>query len=144
MHEAAVRLLARREHSASELAAKLRQRGFAEELVDEEIAGLAAAGLQADGRFAEQFVDERVRRGDGPNKIRSALAERGVADELIRAALAPFAEEWPERARAALAKRFGEKRAFDRREQTRRARFLQTRGFPAEITRSVVMGDDEE
>lgn len=96
---------------------------------------LAASDLQSDTRFAEAFVAQRVERGDGPAKIRAALAERGIAAEGIEAALAPFAEDWPGRAAAVLRKRFGAAPADTWDERARRARFLQQRGFPAEIVR---------
>jgi len=130
VHEAAVRLLARREHSRAELTAKLLQRGFDDQRVDTEISRLAAAGLQDDTRFASLFAEQRAARGDGPRKIEAALGERGIPPETIASALEPLRDGWRERAREALRKRFGEAAATDRKERGRRARFLQSRGFP--------------
>lgn len=146
VHDTAVRLLARRDHSRFELASKLTQRGFEAAEVEIEVERLSAAGLLDDGRFAELFVEQRMRRGDGPVKIRAALTERGVAGSLIDTALEPMAEEWPECARAVLHKRFGDSHAGDRREQARRVRFLQGRGFPAGLAMRVVeqAGDTDE
>ena len=138
VHESAVRLLARRDHSRLELANKLTQRGFDEAEVEAEIERLITSGLLDDGRFAELFVEQRMRRGDGPVKIRAALGERGVTSGLIDSALEPLAEEWPECARAVLHKRFGDSHAGDRREQARRVRFLQGRGFPAGLAMRAV------
>lgn len=135
MHQAAIRLLARREHGAHELADKLVRRGHAPAAAAAEVERLAAAGLQSDARFVEAFVEQRVGHGDGPLKIRAALVQRRIAAERIEAALAPFEEEWPQRATAALHKRFGEAPAGTWQERARRARFLQQRGFPAEIVR---------
>lgn len=113
------------------------RRGYAPEAVATEVERLAAAGLQSDARFVEAFVEHRVDRGDGPARIRAALAERRIAAEQIEAALAPFEDEWPARAVAALRKRFGEAPTATWEERARRARFLQQRGFPAEIVRRV-------
>lgn len=111
------------------------RRGYTPEAVTAELERLAASGLQSDARFAEAFAERRIERGDGPVKVRAALAERRVAAERIDAALAPFEEEWPERAAAVLRKRFGDAPARTWQERARRARFLQQRGFPAEIVR---------
>ena len=132
-----MRLLARREHAAGELASKLVQRGYEREAADAEIARLAREGLQSDERFTELFVEQRIARGDGPLKIRAALDERGIAGARIDAALEVYADEWPSLARDALAHRFGGDRPATRRERARRARFLQSRGFPASIVARV-------
>ena len=137
-----MRLLARREHAAAELAAKLERRGFAREAVDAEIGRLAAAGLQSDARFTERFVEERVGRGDGPLKIRAALGERGVAAAVIDPVLDAFGEEWTARAEAAAHRRFGTSAPASRSERARRARFLQQRGFPADVVRRVTAFDE--
>ncbi len=144
LHEAAVRLLARREHAAGELAAKLEQRGYAREAIDAEIERLAAEGLQSDERFATLFVEQRVARGDGPLKLRSALGERGVDGGTIDAALAPFEDEWTAIAREALERRFGVSAPATRAELSKRMRFLQGRGFPAGSIRRVTDYDNAD
>ena len=144
MHEAAVRLLARREHAGEELALKLEQRGFGRSAIDAEIERLAAEGLQSDERFANLFVEQRVARGDGPLKLRSALGERGVDGQTIDAALLPFEEEWTALAREALERRFGVSAPATRAELSKRMRFLQGRGFPAGIVRRVTDYDNAD
>lgn len=137
-----MRLLARREHAAGELAAKLEQRGFERGAIEAELARLAEEGLQSDERFATLFVEQRVARGDGPTKLRAALAERGVATALVDAALLPFEEEWTALAREALERRFGASAPATRAEQAKRMRFLQGRGFPAGVVRRVTENQD--
>lgn len=132
-----MRLLARREHAAGELAAKLEKRGYGRAAIEAEIERLAAEGLQSEQRFATLFVEQRVARGDGPLKLRSALGERGVDGGTIDAALAPFEEEWTALARAALERRFGVSAPTTRAELSKRMRFLQGRGFPAGVVRRV-------
>lgn len=134
--------MTRREHSAAELAAKLRERGHDPAGIDVEIERLAAAGLQSDRRFAESYVSTRVERGDGPLKLRAALRERGVDADVIEAALAPHDEEWLERAQRLSERRFGEHAAASWPERARRARFLQGRGYPADIVRRVTQFDE--
>jgi regulatory protein len=144
VHEAAVRLLARREHAGEELALKLEQRGFGRSAIDAEIERLAAEGLQSDERFANLFVEQRVARGDGPLKLRSALGERGVDGQTIDTALLPFEEDWTALAREALERRFGVSAPATRAELSTRMRFLQGRGFPAGIVRRVTDYDNAD
>lgn len=139
-----MRLLARREHAAGELAIKLEKRGFGRPAIDAEIRRLAHEGLQSDERFATLFVEQRVARGDGPLKLRSALGERGVDSGLIDIALTPFEKEWPALAREALERRFGASAPATRAELSKRMRFLQGRGFPAGITRRVTDYDNAD
>lgn len=139
-----MRLLARREHGARELATKLEQRGFPGALIEAEIERLAAAGLQDDHRFAELFAEQRIERGDGPLKIRAALGQRGIDDTLIDSVLTPFEDEWLERARAVLDRRFGTAMSTTRADRARRLRFLESRGFPAGVAwRALAAPDDD-
>lgn len=87
-------------------------------------------------------MEERVERGDGPLKIRAALGERGIAAAVIDPALEAFAEQWQERAEAAARHRFGAAAPASWNERARRARFLQQRGFPAEVVRRVTAFDE--
>lgn len=138
-----MRLLARREHSARELADKLVRRGFDAEVVGDAVAELAAGGWQSDQRFTEQYVRERVDKGEGPLKIRAALSERGIDGSRAEAALAAFDEEWIDRARAVCRRRFGDRPPASWNERARRARYLQQRGFPLEVAQQVTAFDDE-
>lgn len=110
--------------------------------IDIEIERLAAAGLQSDQRFAESYVSTRVERGDGPLKLRAALRERGIDADLIDTTLAPLEDEWLDRARQQCERRFGESAADSWPERARRARFLQRRGYPADIVRRVTRFDE--
>jgi regulatory protein len=112
--------------------------------VTAELERLAEVGLQSDERFAEFYVRERIERGDGPRKIQAALAERGIPGQVIEAALAPFSEEWLDRAAHAAARRFGTAAPESLRERARRARFLEQRGFPADVIRRVSRHDMDE
>lgn len=137
-------MLTRREHSARELERKLRNRGFDTAAISAEIGRLAGAGLQSDERFAESYVRERIERGDGPRKIQAALAERGISSQAIEAALAPFSDQWMDRAADAAARRFGTSAPDTARERARRARFLEQRGFPADVIRRATRNDMDD
>jgi len=138
----ALRLLARREHSARELAAKLAARGHGEGEIAEVIGELAREGLQSDARFAEAYVFQRVGRGYGPLKIREELRERGIDAELIDACLREAETDWQALLAEVRRKRFGPKVPDDFAEQARQARFLQSRGFPLSDIRRLLRDVD--
>lgn len=140
----AVRLLARREHARNELAAKLRQRGFAGEVIDEVLSDLASRGLLSDDRFAEEYVRYRYNRGYGPLRIRAELRDRGVDDDIADPWLRDPALDWTEAAREARLKRFGAAAINDRDQRLRARRFLSYRGFTVEQIRAALDERDDD
>jgi len=131
--DAALRLLARREHSTDELRRKLKQRGYGDMVITEVVMSLHDANSVSDARFVESFVRVRTQRGQGPLRIRAELRERGVADNLIDEWLAAADEMWRGHAEKARAKRFGEGPPSSRDAWERQARFLAQRGYPADL-----------
>jgi regulatory protein len=129
VRSAAMDLLARREHSASELTRKLLERGFDAQAVAGAVDRLGREGLQSDARFTETFVHSRFQRGSGPARIRAELRARGVAEGLIEAALAVHDGEWLLRLHSVRARKFGPELPADFRERARQTRFLRQRGF---------------
>ncbi|ATE61390.1 recombination regulator RecX [Thauera sinica] len=142
LRERALRYLAQRDHSRAELARKLAGHGSAEE-VAEVVARMGELGLQSDRRFAEAWVRGKAGRF-GTARLRNELARRGVERELVDAALAAeCVESELERARAVWRTKFGTAPA-DAREWARQARFLQTRGFAAEVIRKLLKEQPDE
>ena len=140
----ALGFLARREHSAGELKAKLLERGYESTAVEAVLASLEGQKLLSDARFVQEFVAARVRRGSGPMKIREELRGRGVTGELVEEALLGLKAGSAESAAAARRKRFGAEYPKDMQERARQARFLQQRGFSMEDIRKALKGDVEE
>jgi regulatory protein len=139
--EAAMRLLARREYAVAEMVQRLRGRGHDEALAITVVDELCDEGLLSEERFVESFVRSRVERGSGPMKIEAELRQRGVDTARAEPHLAEV--DWREQARAVYHQRFGSAAPpADRREWSRRARFLQGRGFTAEQVRRVMDADD--
>lgn len=131
----AMDLLARREHSRAELAAKLRDR-FAEadpDAIESVLDKLAAENLQSDRRFAGEYLRMRMRRGFGWLHIRAELQSRGVADSIVSELVRPD-EEWLELAGNLVDSRLAGQKDLTPggREHQRLFRFLQGRGFSAE------------
>jgi len=99
---------------------------------------LVRDGLLSDDRFAAAFVASRVRKGQGPVRIRGELKQRGVADELIALHLEQVAVDWTQLARSVRDRKFGAATAGGYREQARQSRFLQYRGFSGEQIRAAI------
>lgn len=137
----ALRLLARREHSAQELRQKLLLREHPAELIDAAIRELAEQNLLSDARFAEAFVRSRGTRGYGPQRIRAELRQRGVDPTVAEDSLRSSEEDWQARALAQYRKRFGTQPPRDVAERSKRYRFLMNRGFTTDQVRRVL--DDE-
>ncbi|MEO1082347.1 MAG: regulatory protein RecX [Pseudomonadota bacterium] len=154
---AAMDLLARREHSRLELRRKLERR-FTADGLDRALEQLAEEGLQCDVRFAESFTRERLLKAYGPRRVRAELQQRGVAADVIDDALksVPISEgvSWSGQAREALRRRFGDagKSRIDdaeaaegasvAKEKARRLRYLYQRGFSADDYADVVSDDE--
>ena len=141
----ALDLLARREHSRLELERKLGKRAFSHEFIDETLDELEQSGALSARRFAESFVRARAAKGQGPVRIRSDLARRGVDVKNLDELLHDDGFDWCAIAREARAKRFGGGAPMDYAERVRQARFLQYRGFDmSQIDAALDIGDNSD
>ena len=125
--------LRRRERGTAELAGWLAERDFSTAEIGGAIAKLTEVGELDDQRFAERYADDkRELAGWGPERIREALASRGIARELIEAALGSDGySEQLERAEGLLAKRA---RAISSdAERNSALAFLTRRGYDYEL-----------
>lgn len=145
IREAALKLLARREHGARELQRKLCAKGYAAEGVNEVTADLAREGLLSDTRFIETYVQGRVRRGWGPLRIKAELSERGVDGELVDEYIGVNDGQWRDVVRASRSRRFGDRPPEGFQDRARQMRFLQSRGFTADqIKHALASFPDED
>jgi regulatory protein len=136
----AVALLARREHTRAELAAKLARAGDGAglaPLLDE----LARKKLLSDDRFADARA-HALGRKFGVARIEHELRARGVSAAAIERATAGARATEVARARDAWRRRFGAPPA-DALEKARQMRFLRGRGFSFETIRQVLGAPDE-
>lgn len=127
--QAAMRLLARRDHSQLELQRKLIQRGYDTAAVKTICQELIQQGLLNDARFTESYCYWRKNRGYGPLRIAMELQQHGVTSDLIEHYLQPDAPEWLDHMQRVYQKRFGKKNLKDLHEKAGCMRFLQYRGF---------------
>ena len=126
---AAIRLLARREHTFAELQVKLLDRGYQEPAVLQVLEDLANRGVQSDERFTESYVRWRLMCGFGPLKIKQELKDRGVKSPLIAQYTQLSKQEWMDNLNKLRQKRFGMIVPKNDEERAKQARFLQSRGF---------------
>ena len=135
---AAMNLLARREHSLSELRRKLRRRFPDGQLVETQLQRLVDENLQSDERFAESYAYQRSGRGYGPARVRQEMRERGLTDKDVALAFETAEIDWFALAKETFHKKFGESAPADIKEKARRIRFMQYRGFSADHYQSLV------
>lgn len=137
-----MRLLARREHSRAELAAKLARLTDNRDEVDALLEQLHGEGWLSDTRFAEQVV--RHRQGQvGLRRIRQELREKGVASEVIQAELAAVEQDDLAVARALWLRKFGHQPQTDK-EKAKQVRFLQSRGFGYDVILKILRNLEDE
>lgn len=132
--------LARREHSRAELARKLSQHGEADDiatLLDQ----LERENLLSNARYAESLAHSRAGR-HGSLRLKSELREKGVPEGILAEVVSQARDGDLAAARAVWSKKFGEPPA-DARERAKQQRFLLGRGFPGEIVRRVVGGEED-
>ena len=78
-YQAALRMLARRDHFRAELAEKLRRRGFSPADVEGALDRCGSLGLLDDQGLASRFAEVRAtENGWGPRRIEAELRRRGV------------------------------------------------------------------
>ena len=135
----ALRHLARREHSRSELARKLAPHAESPAALAQLLEALAAKKQLSDERYAEARAHQLARKY-GAARIRADLKSKGIAPE-IAARVSGDGEL--ERARAILARKY-RSAADTRAERARRTRFLQSRGFSHDTIRKLLSSADAE
>jgi len=132
-----VYLLGMREHSIQELTDKLNARTESMDIVLAVIDELLANKYLSDERFAESYVRARSNRGFGPIKIQAELKTKGVNQSLITEFVDVSSTFWFDVARKQYEKKYSSNNVKDYKEWTKRARFLQSRGFNMEHIQAV-------
>ena len=141
---AAVRLLARREHSIEELRRKLLSKGYPPDTIEPVVQKLAGKRLVSDERFTSSFVHHHAKRGQGPVRIRAELRQQGIPDSQLEEALRSADIDWVQLAREVRRRKFGATAPRSLGERAKQARFLQYRGFDAEQLRAAFREESGE
>jgi regulatory protein len=141
----AIGLLARRDHSRAELAAKLRRR-LAESddpaEIERVLDALERDKLLSDERYAGALTRTRAARF-GDARLRFDLRASGVKPDTAERAIGALKGSELERARLVWARRFGDL-PRTAHERGRQSRFLQARGFSSETIRRVLKASSDD
>lgn len=135
----ALRHLANREHSRAELMRKLGPHAESAEQLEALLDKLERLGYLSAERVVASVIHRKAARL-GSARIRQELAAKGLNPADHGEALAALRASEFERAQQTWRRRFGEAAPGDARERARQARFLQSRGFPADIVTRIVRG----
>jgi regulatory protein len=146
----ALQCLARREYSRAELRAKLLPHVRTEDDfvqspqidLDALLDDLTTRGWLSDARATTQLVHAKRSRF-GTQRITHELRQRGIADELIEAALPALKETELDAARDVWQRKFGIA-PQDAKEKAKQMRFLQSRGFGFEVILNVLRTTETE
>ena len=142
----ALRLLASREQSRSELEKKLKPHedtpGQLAQVLDE----LAAKDFISEARVVESVINRRQAKL-GASRIRQELLGKGIDKNAVVEAMVGLKATELERARELWQRKFGAKadgQPADRAAQARQIRFLAARGFSGDVIRRVMVPTDDE
>lgn len=134
LYHAALKMLARREHSRHELIQKLKAKNFDENLIQEVIKYLEQKKYLDDVRFAQSYARMRSHKGYGNCRISAELVQRGVAREVVNALL--FDEtETIKLIKKNYQKKYGQTPMTDLQEKAKRMNYLYRKGFDREVIR---------
>ncbi len=125
-YDKAAQLLAARPHFRRELSAKLVQRGYAAEEIDETLNRLESQGYLDDHAAARGFVESRSGRGEGRARLLAELLQRGAPEVVAEEVLAELTPEDDLPAARAAAERWERQGGRDPRAL---ARHLDRKGF---------------
>jgi regulatory protein len=137
---AALDMLARRDHSSTELARRLVEKGYDKAVAGEVIGRLLNEKLLDDARYIDNFIRSHAARGQGPLRVRAELRQMGLVGPPVEDAVAAY-PDWLAQARAARVKKFGTPLPATAAERARQMRFLGYRGFMSAQVRGALGWD---
>ena len=141
-YQKAVQLLGSRPHFRRELQAKLAQREFPSEEIEEALDRLTGQGYLDDRKTAVAFVEHRLsRNNEGRLRLRAELEKRGAPADAVEEALAAVPEDDLEPTREA-AERW--RRLHPRGKPAALAQHLARKGFSRRAIFAVLKTDLEE
>jgi regulatory protein len=138
-YAAALRILARRDHSRAEMLQRLTRKGFAANIVDAVLAKLAAQDLLNDLKYACSWVAARVRTAPRSRRLLALeLRRKGIDDATAQRALADLDDFLL--ALACIQRRARQWQGIDERpaQRLKILRHLQNKGFAPALSRAAV------
>ena len=130
----AYRAVARRDLTVAELRARLEGKHVPPEAIDDAVTELEDTGFLDDARYAAQFAeDKRELEQWGTERIARDLNRRGIASDLIEAAVSSHSRDSELRTALLLLERRHPAAPRDDRERDRAWQMLVRRGYAPEI-----------
>ncbi|WP_412841736.1 regulatory protein RecX [Aeromonas dhakensis] len=134
----AMRSLARRESAESELARRLRQQGYQEEVIEAVLDYCRGYNWVNDERYGAMAVRAGAAKGHGPLKIRFDLRRKGLDDGQIDAAFEQPELDWFELALELLERRANLADLADFKLRMKWLKYLLGRGFSQDQARYAI------
>lgn len=134
-------LLGAREHSIKEMTQKLSRKGFDKEQIEATLQRLLEYNYLSDQRFAESFARSKAAKPLGRQRIQNELRQKGIEDEMARAALDHLEVDWFELALELKQRKFGENAEKDFKAKGKQTRYLVYRGFSFDEVRYAIEFD---
>lgn len=134
--KSALVMLGRREYSRFQLKGKLLRKRFPEEAIEAALDELSESGELDDARFADEWIDYRMRRHpEGRSRLLSGLLRSGLDRELAESAVnARYTEEVEQNAATRIVEKMADREDFS---WERTAARLRTRGFSDSVVRRI-------
>jgi regulatory protein len=142
LRERALRLLAGREHTRSELARKLSRHAGPDDNLEQLLDDLTQRSLLSESRYAEART-RQLSRKYGAARITHELRAKGLSKEAAETAASAARTTELARAREVWRRKFRTSPST-REERAKQTRCLQSRGFSFDAIRAVTGGTEEE
>jgi regulatory protein len=133
----ALKMLAGREHSRTELERKLTPFEVTPGEVASTLDELAAKGFIDEQRVADSLIHRRSGKL-GASRVLQELRAKGVATEIVSEAVQGLRDTEAERAQAVWDRKFGQAAAADNAQRLKQMRFLMARGFSSDAVKAVM------
>jgi len=130
----AYKAVARRDLTVAELRTRLERKHVPPEAIDDAVAELEETGFLDDARYARQFAEDKRELDQwGTDRIQTDLRRRGIAPQLIDAAVSTHDRDSELRTALLLLRRRYSHAPRDDRERDRAWQMLVRRGYSPEI-----------
>jgi len=134
----ALSYLSRREYGITELRIKLLNKFDSRLQIDQTLEVLQNEDLLNENRYVQSYIQSRVNKGYGPERIRMELMQKGIAMTLVDKAFFKCGVDWHAEIQKVWSKKYRSAVSKDLEEIARQWRFLQYRGFPTDMIKRVL------
>lgn len=136
----ALRLITIKDRTEKEIRGKLSEKGFEENIIEDEIAFLKDYGYIDDKSYAKHFTNDAINlKKWGKLRIRTELFRRGIDQEIVDSTIADaFLEDCTDKVLEQLESRFKNSDLSNLKERTRIFNYFLRRGYTAEEIKGAI------